>query len=151
VTGEPTVNRVSGGRLSLVESLDDLERLVQDRKSAYVRYSQGPEEDSRERSIDTESGLPLPGLSANPLRPEPWWTRPIADWLARQICQYQHLRQKNPDRYAWVLDGRIVGRGPDNEPLLAGIRPLGRLTERALDEATHRYEEHFDAGRGPED
>jgi hypothetical protein len=151
VTREPTVDPVSDDRLPRVESLDDLERLVRDRRSAYVRYSPGPERDSREQSIDTESGLQLPGLSVNPLRPELWWTRPMTDWLARQICQYEHLRQKNPDRYAWILDGRIVGRGPDNEPLLAGIHPLGRLSERVLDEARQRYRERFDAGKEPED
>ena len=47
--------------------------------AAYVRYSKGPQHDLGEASVDTESGLELPGLSVNPLDPEPWWTRPTAE------------------------------------------------------------------------
>ncbi|NYE19129.1 DUF6098 family protein [Microbacterium immunditiarum] len=138
---------------SLDESLGSLEELaarVQELGRAYVRYSEGPERDVEE-SVDTESGLTLPGLSVNPLHPEEWWTRPIEDWLARQVCQYQELQEKNPDRFAWVLRGIEVGRGPDCEPLLRGVVPIARLDERLLDEAAARYEERFEAGKGPED
>ncbi|WP_259608144.1 MULTISPECIES: DUF6098 family protein [Microbacterium] len=31
------------------------------------------------------------------------------------------------DRIAWVLTGRIVGRGPDCEPLLDDVRPVAQL------------------------
>ena len=134
-----------------VDTLDELERIVSGRDSAYVRYSEGPDRDEREQSTDTESGLALPGLSTNPLTPERWWTRPLADWLARQVCQYAQLREKNPDRFAWVVDGRVVGRGPDCEPLLADVEILGCLSDRLLDEAGRRYDENFDRGRGPED
>lgn len=116
----------------------------------FVRYSEGPDEDASGRSIDTESGLELPGLSANPLDPEPWWTRPTADWLARQLCQYKHLSERNPDRIAWVLHGRVTGRGPDCEPLLVDAEFVARLSGRLLTEAEQRYRERFAAGRGPE-
>ena len=116
----------------------------------YVRYSEGPEHDLAGESIDTESGLALPGLSANPLDPEPWWTRPVEDWLARQLCQYKHLRERNPDRMAWVVTGAITGRGPDCEPLLGDVVWLGVLEDAVLDEAERRYAARFDAGRGPE-
>ncbi|GGH41853.1 hypothetical protein GCM10010921_14670 [Microbacterium album] len=129
----------------------ELVDLVRSRPESYVRYSAGPEHDASEQSRDTESGLDLPGLSVNPLHPEAWWTRPLEDWLARQVCQYAELAEKNRDRFAWVLDGRMVGRGPDCEPLLADIQPLAILTPRLLDEATARYERNFDAHRGPED
>jgi hypothetical protein len=111
----------------------------------FLRYSEGPG-----RSIDTESGLELPGLSVNPLDPEPWWTRPTADWLARQLCQYKHLSERNPDRLAWVLQGRVVGRGPDCEPLLVDAEFVARLTDALLAEAEQRYHARFAAGRGPE-
>jgi len=117
----------------------------------YVRYSEGPEDDRESGSIDTESGLELPGLSVNPLRPEHWWSRPVTDWLARQVCQYRSLQEKNPDRFARVLTGREVARGPDCEPLLRECRPVARLADSLLDEALARYHERFDAGRGPED
>lgn len=117
----------------------------------YIRYSKGPDDDGDSPSVDTESGLELPGLSVNPLRPEAWWTRPVADWLARQVCQYRELQEKNPERFAWVLTGRVVGRGPDCEPLLQECRPVARLADELIAEAERRYEQVFDAGRGPED
>ena len=61
-------------------------------------------------------GIELPGLSANPLRPEAWWTRPLQDWLARQLCQYKHLKDKNPDQYAWVARGHCIARAPTANP-----------------------------------
>jgi hypothetical protein len=134
-----------------LSSLTELEALVREQPGLHVRYSKGPEHDRAEASIDTESGLQLPGLSVNPLDPEPWWTRPLGDWLARQVCQYEDLAAKNPDRYAWVLRGREVGRGPDCEPLLADVEPIALLQESLLEDARSIYLSHFDAGRGPED
>jgi hypothetical protein len=137
-------------RIGTVSTLEELARVVQDSGRAYVRYSEGPEND-QDTSVDTESGLALPGLSVNPLHAETWWSRPFEDWLARQVCQYRDLQEKNPERYPWVLLGREVGRGPDCEPLLRDVVPLARLDDRLLSEAAHRYETRFDAGKGPED
>jgi hypothetical protein len=134
----------------VIDTISELERLTAAAVPLYVRYSKGPHHDAREKSVDTESGLELPGLSVNPLTPESWWDRPLADWLARQVCQYQHLRQQNPQRRPWVVQGRIVARGPDCEPLLVDVDTLGVLSDRLLDEARQRYAERFDAGRGPE-
>ena len=133
-----------------VATVQELEELVAERPGLHVRYSKGPKADRGGGSMDTESGLELPGLSVNPLAPEPWWTRPIGDWLARQLCQYRHLAESNPERFAWVLTGRVVGRGPDCEPLLADVVPVARLAPALLEEADERYRESFDAGRGPE-
>lgn len=132
--------------------IDSLQRLESElgAEPLYVRYSEGPEHDLDTTSIDTESGLELPGLSVNPLDPEPWWTRPRSDWLARQLCQYKHLRDRNPDRIAWVLRGSVVGRGPDCEPLLADVEFIAELSDELLSEAEHRYHQHFAAGVGPE-
>lgn len=132
-----------------LDSLAALEAELGDRP-LFVRYSEGPGDDASGRSIDTESGLDLPGLSVNPLDPEPWWTRPTADWLARQLCQYKHLSERNPDRLAWVLHGTVIGRGPDCEPLLVDAEFVARLTAGLLAEAEQRYRERFAAGRGPE-
>lgn len=134
-----------------MDHLADLEALVAARPGLYIRYSEGPERDASGGSIDTESGLELPGLSVNPLSPEPWWTRPLGDWIARQLCQYKDLQDKNPKRYAWVLRGEQVGCGPDCEPLLVNITPLAWLSASLLAEAEQRYRENFDAGCGPED
>jgi hypothetical protein len=133
---------------NLVKDLRELEGLVRSEGDVYVRYSEGYEADSGSQSTDTESGLSLPGLSVNPLSPEAWWTRPLRDWLARQICQYKHLGERQ-ERHAWVLTGTCVGRGPDCEPLLADIRPLGRLDCSLLEEAERVYREQFHALQGP--
>lgn len=133
-----------------MRSLAELAERVLELGEAYVRYSEGPGVD-RGGSVDFESGLELPGLSANPLHRETWWTRPLEDWIARQVCQYRELREKNPDRFAWVLTGVEAGRGPDCEPLLREVVAVARLSDELLEEADARYRERFDAGRGPED
>lgn len=132
-----------------VGTLGELAGLVRAHGRLYVRYSEGPHQDQGS-SVDTESGLVLPGLSVNPLHAESWWTRPFEDWLARQICQYKDLSEKNPRRFAWVLSGTEVGRGPDCEPLLRQVAPVARLGDALLEEASARYHARFDAGRGPE-
>ena len=134
-----------------VQTLSELAELVRGTPGLHVRYSKGPENDAEQKSIDTESGLELPGLSVNPLDPEPWWSRPLEDWLARQLCQYRHLAEQNPERFAWVLRGRETARGPDCEPLLTDVEPVASLGAPALREAERRYHRNFDAGRGPED
>lgn len=111
----------------------------------YVRHSRGYDVDSTSVSVDGESGLELPGLSANPMNPEDWWTRPWQDWAARQICQYRHLSDKDGDAHVWLLTGRCVGRGPDCEPLLVDVKPLGRLTDAVLDRAEEIYQANFNA------
>ena len=133
-----------------IGTLRELAELVERHRRLYVRWSEGPADD-QDGSVDTESGLTLPGLSVNPLHAEFWWTRPFEDWLARQICQYRELSEKNPDRFAWALSGTEVGRGPDCEPLLREVIPIARLERRLLEEADARYRARFDAGEGPED
>lgn len=113
----------------------------------HLRYSAGPEADRAQSSRDYESGLVLPGLATLDLAVPAWWTRPAADWFARQICKYGHLAEHDEERYAWLLTGREVGRGPDNEPLIADAVPLGRLGERVLTEAAERYHARFEVGR----
>ncbi len=130
-----------------VRSLGELAELTQREGGLHVRFSKSPEHDRRDPSMDYESGLELPGLSVNPLDPEPWWKRPLEDWLARQLCQYAHLLEDSDDeRRAWVLQGRVVARGPDNEPLLSDFRPVAWLDDEVIDEARRRYDEAFDVG-----
>jgi hypothetical protein len=133
----------------VIGTLSELADLVQSSETLYLRYSCGFEADQDSTSQDGESGLALPGLSVNPLTPEQWWTRPVEDWLARQICQYRHLAEEEEERFPWVLTGTCVGRGPDCEPLLADVKPLGRLHESLLQEAGRVYDERFDTGNRP--
>lgn len=125
--------------------LDELVELLDLGLPVYLRYSPGPEADMAHPSVDHESGLPMPGHSANPLRAPGWWTRPVADWLARRVCQY--LRAHREDTRPWVLTGDVVDFGPDNEPLLVNVRPIAWLSEELVDEARHRYQRNMEAGK----
>jgi hypothetical protein len=131
--------------LPTIRSLDELAEFVEKYPDVCIRYSKGPADDAGERSVDYESGLDLPGLSVNPLRPEAWWTRDARDWLARQICHYASLGEE-PGRRAWLIEGETVGYGPDREPLLSPWRAVAWLADALRDEARARYNEHFDAG-----
>jgi len=133
--------------LPTCESLAELAELTKRSSVLYVRYSRGPDRDLEKSSCDYESGLELPGLSVTPLTPASWWTRPLVDWLARQVRSYAHLKEgADDDRCAWALEGTVVERGPDNEPLLADVRPIALLSEGLLREAEECYEERFEIG-----
>lgn len=106
----------------------------------YVRWSRGPQvdlpADSQGSSRDALTGIALPGLSANPLRIEPWWgDRSVRLWVARRLYDYRHLRERGPHVRPWVLLGEQRGRGPDNEPLVVCHRPVAWVSEDALGES----------------
>ena len=131
--------------IPLITSLDQLADLATD-PLLYLRYSKGPAADAEDGpSRDYEANVTLPGLSATTLSPEPWWRRPVKDWVARRVCKYSELAEED-GRFAWLLTGRMVGRGPDHEPLLVDVRPHARLCKGVLDEAKKWYDEHFDVG-----
>jgi hypothetical protein len=134
-----------GKSVPAMAGLDDLVDLVRTTPGLFVRYSKGPDDDHQ--SVDYESGLELPGLSVNRLDPAPWWTRPLKDWVSRQLCQYLHLSDRGVDHHGWVLRGLVVGRGPDDEPLVSDVELVTRLREELLDEALEWYRKRFDAGR----
>lgn len=134
---------MSDDDLPVLDNLDELADRV--RPGVFVRFSRGPHHDRDRRSHDYESGLELSGLSVYPLSPEPWWTRPVHEWLSRQLCSYVHLQEESDDpRRAWMLEGEVVARGPDNEPLVADFRPLAWLSRELVEEAKGVYERRFD-------
>src|SRR4051812_31398909 len=118
-----------------IDDFDELAELAANRPALFVRYSRGPDEDAARPSHDYESGLDMPGLSVTPLHPESWWTRPVADWVARRVCKYMELADSEPDRRPWILTGVVVGNGPDHEPLVANTKPIAWIGPGALDEA----------------
>jgi hypothetical protein len=128
-------------------SLQELVDLAAARPGLFVRYSEGPDADRDSPSNDYEAGVDLPGWSVTPIDPEPWWTRPVIDWIARRVCKYADLADKDPSRRPWVLSGRVTGRGPDHEPLLADLEPVAWISREALDEALDHYRRAFDVGR----
>ena len=91
-------------RLPIIRQLDQLAEIARGTGETYLRYSMGPDADAHQTSCDYESGLELPGLSAVPLTPPRWWRRPVADWLARQVCKYAQLG--DADAPVVVIGGR---------------------------------------------
>jgi hypothetical protein len=133
--------------------LSEVERLLDDGAALYVRFSAGYAADLEAGSLDAESGLPLPGLPAHPLDAEGWWTLPRVEWIARQISRLpapRHAPQdgSRPERFAWLLRGREVGRAPDGEPLLADVEVVGRLAECLIEQADRVWGARFDAELG---
>lgn len=124
--------------LPTLETLDELMELVDDRHDLFVRWSAGPDTDEGAVSYDELTGVELPGLSANPLAVEDWWgDRSRRLWVARRLYDYRHLRElRGPQVRPWVLEGKEVGRGPDNEPLVACRRPVAWLHPDVVASAT---------------
>ncbi len=116
-TDLPTVHDLDG--------LVDLVRDFGDGHDLYVRWSTGPADDLRHDRV-----------SATPLRIEPWWgSRSPRLWLARRLFDYRHLKELGgPGARPWVLAGEEVGRGPDNEPLVAHHLPVALIEDAVLAE-----------------
>jgi Family of unknown function (DUF6098) len=131
-------------QMPTLERLEELTYLLGHGQTLYLRYSPGPLSDATHPSTDHESGLLMTGLSANSLAPPGWWTPPVEDWLARRICQY--LRELEEGARPWVLTGREVDFGPDNEPLLQDIRPIAWLSASLVRRAHQHYHERLAAG-----
>jgi hypothetical protein len=109
----------------------------------FVRWSKDAERDlGQPGSKDELTGVDLPGLSANPLAVEPWWQdRPLRTWVARRLYDYRHLAElRGPGTRPWVLAGREVGRGPDNEPLVHQCRLVAAVAPEVIDEAVRLVE-----------
>ena len=137
---------ITADDLPVLERIEEILELVQTVGSVYVRYSKGPAVDADSVSVDKESGCALPGLSVNPITPEPWWNRDPLDWVARQLWQYGHLGDRS-QVHPWLLSGTETGRGPDCEPLLTEITPLAVVGTRCLVAARERYQERFTPGQ----
>ncbi|RSS78507.1 DUF6098 family protein [Streptomyces sp. WAC06614] len=124
--------------MATIRSLDELVGVLASTAGLYVRWSSGPGVDLPEPSSrDDLTGAPLPGLSANPLDTEPWWgTRSLRTWAARRLYDYAHLPHVKDRRVRpWLLRGTEVGRGPDNEPLVHEVEPLGWIDVGVIAEA----------------
>jgi Family of unknown function (DUF6098) len=138
-----------------ITDLDELvELLEKEPDDLYVRWSKGPRVDlAREGSRDDLTDLRLPGLSANPLAVESWWgERPLSLWVARRLYDYSHLReQRGRGVRAWVLTGKVVGNGPDNEPLLEACEPVAWIDDAVLEKAREMVESQASEDWGPLD
>ncbi|MFI1714615.1 DUF6098 family protein [Streptomyces sp. NPDC053513] len=147
------MNQPNASPLPSIDSLDELAEFLARDRGLYVRWSRGPGVDlPGVSSRDDLTGVPLPGLSASSLDVEPWWgERPLHTWAARRLYDYSHLpRVKDPEVRPWLLRGREVGRGPDNEPLVTEVCPLGWIRDRVIEEAASEVERQPN-GWGPLD
>jgi hypothetical protein len=133
------------GQLPTVESMTELLDLLRQRDGElYVRWSKGPETDSGSQSRDDLTGVELPGLSASALAVEGWWQdRSLELWVARRLHDYRHLRERR-DARPWVLAGREVGRGPDNEPLVECKQAIAWIGDGVIDAAERLIEAQAD-------
>ncbi|WP_435644289.1 DUF6098 family protein [Streptomyces sp. H49] len=124
--------------LPTVSTLAEAAELVARHRGLYVRWSKGPGVDLRSASsIDELTGVPMPGLSANSLDVEEWWgDRSLQLWTARRLYDYAHLpHDKGPGVRPWVLTGREIARGPDNEPLVTEVEPLCWIADEVIEAA----------------
>ncbi|MER6030163.1 DUF6098 family protein [Streptomyces sp. NPDC001851] len=124
--------------LPVLSTLAEAARLVDGHRGLYVRWSRGPGPDLADgSSTDALTGVPMPGLSANPLDVEDWWgDRSVELWVARRLYDYAHLpHDKGPGVRPWILRGRETGRGPDNEPLVTDAEPLCWIADEVIDAA----------------
>jgi hypothetical protein len=137
--------RAETADLDVVDDLDSVVELAEAHEDLFLRYSRGPEADRDRVSRDYEAGIDMPGLSVTPIRPEPWWTRPAREWVARRICKYRELNEA--DRFPWLLTGQVVGAGPDHEPLVDHVHAVARVGDEALREAKQCYQEAFEVSR----
>ena len=133
-------------RLPVIRQLDQLAGIARGDRATYLRYSLGPQADARQTSRDYESGLELPGLSVVPLTPPGWWRRPVADWLARQVCKYAQLGEGDADRCASILTGRKSAAGLTTSRCWP-IPIRWRSSASLVDQARSRYHECFEVGR----
>jgi hypothetical protein len=142
-----------------LDGLVELIRRFPQSDELYVRWSRGPAVDLRNddrggaTSRDSLTGIPLPGLSANPLAVEPWWGgRSLKLWVARRLYDYQHLRNlRGPGVRPWVLVGEVCGRGPDNEPLVRCRRPVAWIADLALHQSQQLVQAQGSQEWGPLD
>jgi len=122
--------------LPTVSTLEELVAVVGDQRNLYVRRSSGPDSDRGGRSRDELTGTELPGLSASPLAVEPWWDDSPRLWVACRLYDYRHFEGRRCHARPWILVGRELGWGPDDEPLVPCVRPVAWVAPEVIEEAT---------------
>ena len=141
-----------GTSVEMIANFDEVVELARMRAPLYVRYSAGPARDAETPSHDVEADVALPGIPVASLTPEPWWTRPDEDWVARRLCSYLDLLEQDgngADRRPWLLTGVVVGYGTEHEPLIGAVEPLGWVGPDALESAKELYRTRFHGVEDP--
>lgn len=103
----------AGGDME-ISSIEDLQRFVASNESVFVRWSRGPELDSKmSGSRDGVSGEIHAGLSAVPLDPEMSKSE-----LAKYVKEYGFLRMKDREISPYVFRGVRIGTDSDGYALI---------------------------------
>lgn len=130
----------------VLDSLESVVAMIQQRPDLFLRYSEGPAADIDIVSRDYEAGVDLPGLSVTTIAPEGWWPLPVEDWVARRLCKYDELGVES-GRFPWLLSGRRVATGPDHEPIVELSEPIAIVGDGAIRQARRRYRRRFKTGQ----
>lgn len=116
-----------------VTSLDELATLATT-ATIYVRWEvRGQAGIKRGYSINHVTGAREDGISANALMLD------NAEWLATSVLEYRGVCGLN----GWVITGDEIGRGSDNEPLLANVTVLAKIGDTLVAEADQKIAERW--------
>jgi hypothetical protein len=63
-------------------------------------------------------------------------TRPVRAWTISPASRCLGFRLT-----LWLLDGHVLARGPDNEPLVGCDRPVAWIDDRVISEAVRTVDE----------
>jgi hypothetical protein len=108
-----------------METLSDLMVRAQT-ETLYVRWeTDGTKGIQRGYSVNHVSGAREAGLSANSLMTDG------LEWLAVSVLEYRGVCGLD----GWIVGGEEIGRGSDNEPILANVRVVAPVTEAMVAEA----------------
>ena len=116
-----------------IKSAEQLAKVLAAHDTLFVRISNGPVADRKMgTSRNHQTGGRERGLSVNQ-----------SDYLT----EYCFLLAGQPRAYPWLLTGREICRGSDNEPIVVDWQPVARI-DRALFDALieARYEQALDEG-----
>lgn len=126
-----------GHELPVLETLSAVVEACSSHDDIYLRFSYAPDDRDATGRRERESGYLLPGVPAWPLCPEAWWGAGSRTWIARQLTRRAHLVSGGVE--PWLVSGEVRGRGPDCEPLIAGLTPLALVSHKVLVEADESY------------
>ncbi|CAM5666204.1 putative protein OS=Streptomyces glaucescens OX=1907 GN=SGLAU_02615 PE=4 SV=1 [Streptomyces glaucescens] len=122
-----------------MQTLAELTGLVEERQGGlYVRWSKGPDIDLGEvSSTDELTGVPMPGLSANPLDVEDWWQGrpgpPVGGPAAVRLRP--PAAAEGPSIRPWILEGRRTAGAPTTSPSWKTCGPCAISPTEVIDEA----------------
>jgi len=115
----------------IFHTIDDVRDAVRDRPQSFVRYSKSFAADAERGYSLGAGGRREGGLSAAWLHEDMDDLADI-DYMARLLGDYSFLTHRDKSAKGWILHGDVVGKGMDNEPLLANTEKVGRMSTKMV-------------------